>query len=260
MFAQINGPKIKVVLDVEPIRPGEDECAAGLRLLGRLRRGYGPRFIDGVTVDGWYAQGPFLRAVDQLGWQWVAVLKREDMDVYPEAQRLSRGQQPGVEFDDEERERQVQLWEVKDLEFSEGYGKKVRVVRSQEPWEEKHIRGGKKSCHPRQSQWVWAARAGWDGYAARVIYQAGHRRWGIENKAFNELTQGYALDHCYHHEPVSMLAQRLMLVLGFTLFTAFAPFQCKLLGLGQTTLKGIAEDLNLALEADVPWEQWFQSG
>lgn len=260
VFAQINGPKINVVLDAEPIRPGEEECAAGLRLLGRLRRGYGPRFFDGVTVDGWYAKGPFLRAVDKLGWLWVVVLKREDMDVYQEAQRLSQSQKPGMEFYDEERERQVQLWEVKDLDFSDGYGQKVQVVRSHEQWVEKQIRGGKKSSHPKQSQWVWAASARLDGYAPRVTYQAGHRRWGIENKAFNELTQGYALDHCYHHEPVSMLAQMLILMLGFVLFTAFATFQCKLLGLGKTTLQGIAEDLNLALEEDLPWEQWFQCG
>ena len=31
VFAQINGPHINVLLDLEPIRPGEDECAAGLR-------------------------------------------------------------------------------------------------------------------------------------------------------------------------------------------------------------------------------------
>ena len=53
VFAQINGPKLNILLDVEPIRPGEDECAAALRLLGRVRRLYGPRFFDGITVDAW---------------------------------------------------------------------------------------------------------------------------------------------------------------------------------------------------------------
>lgn len=69
VFAQINGPKINVLLDVEPIRPGEDECGAALRLLGRVRRLYGPWFFDAITVDAWYVQGPFLRAVEKLGWQ-----------------------------------------------------------------------------------------------------------------------------------------------------------------------------------------------
>jgi hypothetical protein len=260
VFAQINGPKINVLLDIEPIRPGEEECAAALRLLGRARRIYGPRFFDAITVDAWYAQGPFLRAVQKLGWFWVVVLKREDMEVYQEAQQLSRGQKPLLTFEDKERERQVQLWEVKDLHFSKEYGQPVRVVRSQEQWVEQRVRGGRKRREPRQSQWLWAASAKLDGYAAQVIYQAGHRRWGIENKAFNELTQAYHLEHCYHHEPVSMLAQMLILMLGFTLFTAFAQLHSKLVRLGELTAKALTKELDLALEEDLPWDQWFHTG
>jgi hypothetical protein len=260
VFAQINGPKINVVLDLEPIRPGEDECAAALRLLGRLRRVLGPRFVDAVTIDGWYARGPFLRSVEKLGWEWIVVLKREDMDVYQEAHRLSQGQPPCAAFDDTERKRDVQLWEVKDLDFSEGYGRRVRVVRSEEQWVERRVCGGQLQRQARASQWVWAASAGLDGYGAPVIYEGGHRRWGIENKAFNELTQAYHLEHCYHHEPTSMLAQMLILMLGFLLFTAFAQLHSKLVMLGKMTGQALAQDLNLALEADLSWELWFASG
>ncbi len=132
VFAQINGPQMNALLDVEPIRPGEDEGGAALRLLGRARRLYGPRFFDAITVDAWYVQGPFLRAVQKLGWQWLVVLKREDRDVSQAAQQLSQGQKPGWTFEDEERERPVRLWEVKDLPFSQEYGQRVRVVRSEE--------------------------------------------------------------------------------------------------------------------------------
>lgn len=260
VFAQINGPKINIVLDVEPIRPGEEECAAALRLLGRLRRIYGVRFFDAITADGWYAKGPFLRAVKKLGWKWIVVLKDERMDVYKEGQQLSQGQTPGMSFEDKERDRQVSLWEVKDLDFSKGYGGKVRVVRSQEQWIQATIQGGKKTRQPQQSQWLWAADADLDVYPMVMIYQGGHRRWGIENKAFNELTQAYHLDHCYHHEPHSMLAQMLILVLGFTLFTAFAQLHSQLLRWGQVSLKELAHQLDLALEEDLPWNQWFHAG
>lgn len=47
VFAQISGPNLNVLLDLEPMRPGENECAAALRLLGRLRRVLGPWFVDG---------------------------------------------------------------------------------------------------------------------------------------------------------------------------------------------------------------------
>jgi hypothetical protein len=259
VMAQINGPKINVLLDAEPILPGEEECAAALRLLGRIRRIYGPRFFDGTSFDAWYAKGPFLRAVKKLKWFWIVVLKREDMEVYQEAQQLSQGQKPDASFYDEQRKRQVQLWEVKDLEFSEQYGKAVRVVRSEERWVEKRVRGGRKEQKPRCSQWIWAADEELDGYPAQVVYQGGHRRWGIENKAFNELTQGYHLEHCYHHDPISMLVQMLILIFGFTLFTAFA-LHSQLVRWGELTLKALAHELDLALEEDLPWDQWFHSG
>ena len=260
VFAQINGPKINALLDIEPIRPGEDECASALRLLGRLRRIYGPRFFDAVTADAWYAKGPFLRAVRKLGWFWVVVLKREDMEVFQEAKQLSQGQKPSAVFADEERGRQVQLWEVKDLSFSKEYGQTVRTVRSEEQWTQTRQQGGRRQRQPRRSLWVWAASAELDGYPARMIYRAGHRRWGIENKAFNELTQGYHLEHCYHHEPNSMLAQMLILIWAFLLFTAFAQLHSKLIVLEKITAKALAQQLNLALEEDLSWEQWFQSG
>jgi hypothetical protein len=260
VFAQINGPKINPLLDLEPIRPGEEECAAALRLLGRLRRVYGPRFFDAITVDAWYVQGPFLRAVEKLGWQWVVVFKQERMEAYQEALQLSRGQKPAAAFEDAERQKQVRLWEVKDLQFSKSYGKPFGVVRSEEQWEQPQVRGGVKQREARQSQWLWGASGGLDGYGAPLIYQAGHRRWGIENKAFNELTQAYHLEHCYHHEPVSMLAQMLILLLGFTLFTTFCKLHNKLVRLGVLSAKALAHELDLALEDDLPWEQWFASG
>jgi hypothetical protein len=261
VFAQISAPHFGLLLDVEPILPGQDECAAGLRLLGRIRRLYGPRFFDGITADAWYAKGPFLRALDRLGWLWIVVLKREDMEVYQEALQLSRGQKPCAAFRDEERRREVQLWEVKDLHFSDGYtpAKSVRVVLSDERWTDKWMEGGKKCAKPQQSRWMWVACEGLSPYLAEVVYQGGHRRWGIENLAFNELTQRYHLTHCYHHDPTSMLVQMLILLFGFTLFTAFA-HHTQLVRLGQLTLKALAHQLDLALEEDLPWDLWFHSG
>lgn len=261
VFAHINGPQVNLVLDIEPIGPGEDECAATLRLMGRLRRIYGPRFFDGISADGWYAKGPFLRAIDKLGWLWVVVLKREDMEVYGEALQLSQGQKPCAAFGDEQRDRQVQLWQIKDLRLSDGYTKKrpVGVVISDERWTERRVVGGQKQAKPQQSQWIWVACAALGAYPAEVIYQAGHRRWGIENKAFNELTQYYHLEHCYHHDPTSMLVQMLILIFGFALFSAFA-LHSQLVRSEQITLKALAHQLDLALEENLPWNHWFHSG
>jgi len=260
VFAQINGPQLNVLLDVEPIRPGEGEAEAALRLLGRIRRVYGVRFFDAVTIDSWYVQGPFLQVVEKLGWEWIVVLKQERMEVFQEARALSAAQKPALEFYDEMRDRQVQLWEVNDLDFSESYGAKVRVVHSQEQWVQQRVVGGKKTPQPQSSDWWWMVSEGLRGYPVGVVYAGGHRRWGIENKAFNELTQFYHLEHCYHHEPVAMLAQMLILLLGFVLFSAYAMLHSQRVRLGQVSLKELAHDLDLALEKAVRWELWFDSG
>jgi len=260
VFAQINGPKFNTLLDLEPIRPGEEECGAALRLLGRLRRVYGVRFFQAVTVDSWYVQGPFLKAVGKLGWEWCVVLKQERMEVFQEARSLSRDQKPRARFHDPERERDVQLWVVKDLQFSRAYGQPVQVVHSLEQWTEKQVIGGEKTSVPATSDWWWVTSTGLAVYPPALTYHAGHRRWGIENKAFNELTQHYHLEHCYHHEPVAMLAQMLILMLGFLLFNAYAVLHSQQIRLGQATLKELAHDLDLALEEALPWDQWFASG
>jgi hypothetical protein len=260
VFAQINGPKLNVALDVEPLRPGEGEAGAALRLLIRLRRVYGPRFFDAVTVDGWYVQGPFLRALDKLGWEWIVVLKKESMEIFQEARALIQGQPPHRQFHDAARQRDVQLWAVKDLRVSDTYQAAVQVVASRETWTERKITGGVKTARPQSSQWWWIASPKLAAYPAETVYHGGHRRWGIENKAFNELTQFYHLEHCYHHEPVAMLAQLLLLLLGFVLFSAFAVRHSQTVRLGLESAKELAENLKLALEENLPWDQWFASG
>ena len=261
VFAQINGPKLNVALDLEPIRPGEGEAGAAVRLLGRLRRVYGPRFFDAVTVDGWYVQGPFFQTVDKLGWAWVVVLKRETLEIFQEARALSQGLPPQCEFHDAVRHRDVQLWAVADLTVSDTYRKPVRVVQAHETWTERKIAGGVKTVHAQESDWWWIASPGLAGYPAVTVYHGGHRRWGIENKGFNELTQFHHLEHCYHHEPAAMLAQMLILLLGFGLFSAFAVLHSQMLRSGLVeSAKELTDNLNLALEEDLPWEQWFASG
>lgn len=260
VFAQLNGPKINSLLDVEPIRPGEDESQAALRLLGRVRRSYGVRFFDAITVDAWYVKGPFLRAVEKLGWQWVVVLKQERLDIFKEAHWLSQDQKPDCRFQDPERARDVRLWQVKDLTFSDGYGSgPVSVVRSEEQWTEKKIVGGEKTSQEQTSQWLWMQSEGLTAYPAEMTYRAGHRRWGIENKAFNELTKYHHLEHCYHHEPVAMVAQMLILLIAFTLFQAFATLHSQLMRLEKTTLKDLAHRMDLDLQEDLPWARWLNS-
>ncbi len=249
VYAQLHGPDFSVILDLEPIAPGEEEAQAALRLLGRIRRLYGVRFFDVVTVDAWYPQGPWLRAVQKLGWAVVCVLKQEDYDVSREAEALRQGQAP-VSWQQEGR--RIQAWEVKDLDFTLKALGKVRVVVADEQWSEVRRVGGRKVREPQQSHWRWLVLRQLDGYSVQAIWKMGHQRWGVENHAFNELTQHYHLTHCEHHHPVAIVAWLLILVIAFVAFELFAKVHGKLVRLAGQTLQDIARQLDRSLER---WEE-----
>ena len=246
VYAQLHGPEFSVILDVEPIRPGEDEAAAALRLLGRMRRLYGPRFFDAVTVDAWYATGPFLRAVQRLGWGVVSVLKQARYEIYQEATALSRGQPPRTW---RWENRAVDLWEVKDLSFTDAALGPVRVVLAEERWEQRQRRAGRTERASQNRHWRWLVSRELDDAEATVIWRMGHQRWGVENHAFNELTQHYHLTHCPRHEAGAIQTGLLILVLGFNLFELFARLHGKLWRQGRITLQELARQLDRALEA-----------
>lgn len=254
VYAQINGPHLSTILDLEPIRPGEDEAAAALRMLGRMRRLYGVRFFDVVTVDAWYATGPFFRAVEKLGWAVVSVLKQERYEIYQEVTALLP-RQSSVQW--EQDGRRVQVREVKDLDFTDPGLGKMRVVVSDEQWTQTKIVGARRVRSSKQSHWRWLVSNKLNCVAAKTIQQIGHRRWGIENHAFNELTQGYGLEHCARHEPVAVVVWLLIRVLGLVLFEWYAKVRGKAVRLGRTTLMDLCDQLWLALgrweELEVLW-------
>ena len=140
VYAQWSGPRLSVLLDVEPMRPGEEECAAALRLPRRMREKYGPRFFDLVVVDAWYTHGPFLKAVVEMGWPVIAVLKQDRYDIYQEALALTQGQPPTetVERDG----RKVEIWNLSQMTFSDRYTEPVRVVRVRETYRQRQRIGG----------------------------------------------------------------------------------------------------------------------
>jgi Transposase DDE domain len=248
VYAHIQGPGMSVILDLESIRPGEEEAQAALRLLARMRRLYGVRFFDVVTVDAWYAKGPFILAVQKMGWGVVVVLKQERFEVYQEATALMEGQVPD-RF--EEAGRSVALWEVKDLKFTAVRGA-VRVVVSQERWRQGVQEGGKRRTQDMLSDWRWLATEEIAPSTGRQIRQIGHRRWGIENDGFNELTRFYHLEHCPRHEPVAIVAWLLIRVLAMNLFEVFARVHSKLMRPGKITLQELVRQLDRALER---WEE-----
>lgn len=235
VYAQLSGPKLSVILDVEPMRPGEEECAAAWRLLARLRQSHGPRFFDVVLVDAWYCNGPFLKAVVEMGWPVISVLKQERYDIYGEALALSKGQRPAQTIEREGR--QVEIWDLRQLTFTDTYTEPVRVVRVRESWPQRQRIGGQWVLKDKEENWLWIVAGDLDDYGGAVIRDLGHLRWKIENNAFNELTQSWGLTHCAHHHPVSLQVLLWIKIIAFTLFHAYAILHGKLLRLGRVSFQ-----------------------
>jgi hypothetical protein len=251
IYAQLSGPKLSVILDVEPMRQGEEECASALRLLRRMRPEYGPRFWDLIVVDSWYANGPFLKAVvEELGWPVIAVLKQERFEVYQEARALSAGQKPTQQVEREGRE--VEIWDVRGLRFSDRYPGPVRVVKVREQWTQRERRGKRWVQAPKEQNWIWAVAGELDGYDGAAIRDWGHLRWKEENNAFGELTQHWHLTHCAHHHAVAVVALLWIKILAFTLFHAFAILHGKLFRLGQVTLNELRKRIYRSLLCGQP--------
>jgi hypothetical protein len=250
VYAQLSGPELSVILDFEPMRPGEEECAAALRLLRRMRRKYGARFFDVVVVDSWYANGPFLKTVvEELGWPVVAVLKQERYEAHQEALALTEGHKPSqvVERD----ERQVEIWDVPSVRFTDTYPGPVRVVRVRERWTQRKKLGQEWKTEEKEQNWIWVVAGDLDGYGAAAIRDIGHLRWKIENNAFCELTQHWHLTHCAHHHPVAVVALLWIKIIAFTLYHAFAILHGKLFRLGKVTLQEVRKQIYRSLLCDV---------
>ncbi|MGH9447662.1 MAG: transposase [Terriglobia bacterium] len=251
VYAQLSGPRLSVILDFEPMRQGEEECAAALRVLRRLRRQYGPRFFDVVVVDSWYAKGPFLKAVvEELGWAVIAVLKQERYEIHQEALALSRGKKPDQVVQREAR--RVEVWDVRSLRLSESYDAPVRVVRVRERWKQRQQRGDGWSHEEKEQNWLWVVAGDLEGYEGAVIRDIGHSRWKIENHAFGQLTQHWHLTHCSHHHPVAVVALLWIKIIAFTLFEAFAILCGKLVRSGKTTFQELRKQIYRSLFAGSP--------
>ena len=249
VYAQLSGPRLSVILEVEPMRPGEEECAAALRLLRRMRQTYGPRFFDLVGVDSWYTNGPFLKAVvEELGWPVVAVLKQERYEIYQEALALPPGEPTQVvERGEGAQKRQVEIWDVPALRLSDTYTEPVRVVRVRESCTERTQQGKAWKTVVKEQTWIWVVAGDLDTYDGAAIRDFGHLRWKIENNAFGELTQHWHLTHCAHHKPVAVLALLWIKIIAFTLFHAFAIVHGKLFRLGKVTLQELRKRIYRSL-------------
>jgi hypothetical protein len=210
-----------LLLDLEMQRPGEDEVAAATRLLERLFRDY-PRAFDMVIADGLYARASFFKMVADHGKQAVAVLKDDRRDLFQDAMGLFKQEEPVVFRKDRLTRR---CWDIEGFNSWVQMGKDVRVVRSLETMTVRRQMTGREET--RDSDWLWATTVPKEQVGTEVFVETGHKRWDIENKAFNELVTYWHADHVYKHAPVAIEAFWLITMLAYNLFHAFIHLNLK---------------------------------
>ncbi|NLG68413.1 MAG: transposase [Firmicutes bacterium] len=195
-----------VVWGMEAQRPGEDEVGAARRLLRRLVQRHG-HFCDVLTVDGAYAEAPFLNEVRALGLQAVVRLKDERYHVVQDAAGLRRGEPPQETFATRIGSKQVVVRLI------------LQVLTTLEP-----------------------AQA-----SARVIWAIARARWGVEHEGVRELKTHWRLDHGFLHHPTGMQAIWALLVTGFNLFQLFLARRVRSRRDVEATDSGLAQRLQRAL-------------
>jgi len=205
----------RVLLDLEPLRPGEDEIAAAQRLFVRVEERY-PRAFDTVAGDSLYLNPGFWKLVDQHGKYFIAVLKNENRDLVVDARSLFPHTR-SVRWT--EGHTAIEAWDIPDLTTWPQYGKPVRVVRTLETHPVRRQRT--KTIEAQKTEWLWATNIPQTKAPRKILVCLGHGRWTIENQGFNEIVNTWHGDHIYKNDLNAVVACLLLLFLAYNLFHAF---------------------------------------
>jgi len=213
--------RLRLLLDMEPQKPGEDEVATGMRLLGRVLADY-PRAFQVVLADAGYCEAPFINFLWSHHKHVLVVLKDERRDLYRDVLGLCKIHKP---HEGGYRKRKCLWWDVQDLTTWPQVTSPMRVVRSQESYSVK--RQATKELAPEISEWMWATNLPPSLASTESVVRLGHARWDIENYGFNELVNGWHADHVYKHDPDAIETLYLLVFIAFNLFHAFLTLNLK---------------------------------
>ena len=212
---------LRLLLDLEPQRSGEDEVAAALRLLERVLARY-PRAFDLVLADGLYAQAPFFNFLLRPHKQALVVLKDPRRDLYQDAYGLFQLTPPQ---NGQYRSRDCRWQDLEDLRSWPQVQVPVRVVRSQE----RYTQRPQLTRQPvvLTTEWIWVTTLATIQASTALVVRLGHQRWDIENYGFNEIVTDWNCDHVYRHHPNAIVAFLLTAFLAYNLFHAFLRLNLK---------------------------------
>lgn len=205
-----------LMLDAEPVRPGEDELAASRRLLERVVDQY-PRAFDVVAGDALYANTEWFKFVLARGKHALAVLKDNRPNLLADARTLFEALPASL--DEPAGKRRRRCWDSDRFTSWPELSPQVRVVRSLETYTVR--RQLDKRTEELTSDWLWVTTLPKPRASTQAVVNMGHDRWTIENQGFNELVNRWHADHVYKHHPTAMLVFFLFALLCLNVFMAF---------------------------------------
>lgn len=212
---------IRLLLDVEPQRAGENEVATGLRLLRRVIAAY-PRAFDLVLADALYATAPFFNFLLSHRKHALVVLKDERRNICQDVAGLLTLVAPN---EGRYRSRNCLWWDFEDLASWPEVDTPLRVVRSVETCSVRRQLDQRLSQET--NEWMWVTTLSRAQVSTERVVTLGHQRWDIENNGFNELVQGWHADHVYRHNSNAMEAFLLTAFLAYNLFHALITLNLK---------------------------------
>lgn len=215
---QIIAKDFNFVLDLELVRPGEDEVAATIRLLKRVLENH-PRCFDVLVADAIFLRPSMLDFVRSHGKYLIAVLKENQPELLQEARTLMQEQDP-IRLTKEKPEQRIDLRDMEGF-TTETITEAVRVVWSHEESVRRERIAGRWELKETVSDWLWATNLPQSLVSAHTVAMLGHARWKIENEGFNELATYWHADHYYHHHPNSIVVLWLMLCIAHAVFHSF---------------------------------------
>lgn len=231
--------KYKLLLDIEPVLPGEGELTASKRLLKRVCKNYG-RSFDVVLADGLYLGTNFVRIIEKNNKHFIVVLKDKRRELYKDAMGLRKILSPEKY---EESNKKFKVWDIEDLTSWEKYGKKIRVVISKETTKKRrhssdYLKTGKKWEEKTDTNnWAWATNIKKKNCSTKLFVSLAHARWKIENEGFNEMVTFWNGNHIFKHDHNSIIIFFLILFIAQMVFHVFFHRNLKNRGLKKSKLR-----------------------
>lgn len=199
------------MLDYEPMANRGKELEASSRLVQRLEKHWGKRWVDVVLLDGLYVSQSHINQHLRAGLDVLIKTDETRLNIIEDAEGIfnrweefkdSVSYEKGV---DEERLVAYEIWSGSDFKLA-GVAVPFKVARVKE----RKLKTGKEVTF-----WVLTTRVSLSNVQMREL---AHRRWNIENNGFKQLNDEVNSKHIWTHDEevwwrlfwIQMMAANLM--------------------------------------------------